>query len=59
MGLPIRMSKSSVPLQAAHLFGADTESVLSEELGLSGTELQALSRSGAIGISSTAYAAAE
>ena len=59
MGLPIRMSKSSVPLQAAHLFGADTESVLSEELGLSGTELQALSRSGAIGISVTAYAAAE
>jgi formyl-CoA transferase len=59
MGLPIRMSKSSVPLKIAPLLGQDTVSVLSEELGLSNDELEALSRSGAIGISTTAYAAAE
>jgi formyl-CoA transferase len=39
---PFRLEKSNVPLQAAPMLGADTDSVLSAELGLTADELTAL-----------------
>ncbi len=53
MGSPIRMGRSSVPIKAAPLLGADTGAVLAEELGLSAEALQELDRKGAIGLAET------
>jgi formyl-CoA transferase len=48
MASPLRMSRSKVPLRAAPLLGADTDDLLSTELGLSGEALAKLRASGAI-----------
>jgi len=48
MHSPLRMSKSNVPLRAAPLLGADTEAVLSTELGLDAGAIAELRMGGAI-----------
>jgi len=45
---PFRLEKSNVPLQAAPLLGADTDTVLAAELGLAADELDALRSAGVI-----------
>jgi crotonobetainyl-CoA:carnitine CoA-transferase CaiB-like acyl-CoA transferase len=45
---PFRLESSDVPLRAAPVLGADTDAVLSEELGLGADELAALRRDGVI-----------
>jgi formyl-CoA transferase len=46
---PFRLEKSDVPLQAAPVLGADTDSVLAAELGLTTHDLAALRDDGIIG----------
>ncbi len=48
LGWPARMSESSVPIRAAPMLGQHSKDVLSEDLGLDGTELDALLRDGVI-----------
>ena len=48
-GFPAKMSKSSVAIEAASTLGVHTQEVISADLGLSGTEFDALSNSGAFG----------
>jgi formyl-CoA transferase len=45
---PFRLEKSDVPLQAAPVLGADTDSVLTAELGLAADDLAALRDAGVI-----------
>jgi formyl-CoA transferase len=45
---PFRLEKSDVPLQAAPVLGADTDSVLASELGLTADDLAALRTDGVI-----------
>jgi formyl-CoA transferase len=49
LGNPLRMSGSQVPLRAAPLLGADTDSVLAADLGLSDERIAALREAAAIG----------
>ena len=48
MKSPIRMSESEVPLEPAPIFGANTEEILTGELGLSAEEVEALNASGVV-----------
>ncbi|HJN91424.1 MAG TPA: CoA transferase [Dehalococcoidia bacterium] len=48
MRSPIRMSESEVPLEPAPIFGANTEEILSAELGMSVEEIEALNVSGVV-----------
>jgi formyl-CoA transferase len=59
MGSPIRMSASLVEITAPPLYGADTVSVLTGELGLTSQELDELATIGAIKFKTTAAEAAE
>jgi formyl-CoA transferase len=45
---PFRLEKSQVPLQASPVLGADTDSVLGSELGLTAEDLAALRADGVI-----------
>jgi formyl-CoA transferase len=56
MGSPIRMSGSATDIEAAPLLGADTQAVLTNELGLNEQDLADLARDGAAGISSAGRA---
>ena len=49
LGWPARMSKSSVPMQAAPLLGEHTDKVLGEDLGLPQDAIDDLRANGAIG----------
>ena len=45
---PFRLEKSDVPLRAAPVLGADTDTVLAAELGLAADDLAALRADGVI-----------
>ena len=49
LGWPARMSRSSVPIEAAPLLGEHTDEVLAEDLGLDAAALARLRERGAIG----------